>query len=88
MIIEWRRYPVVSERFGRLLGTVDVPGEPEKFEPGCVMTRSVGATKAARGIPQNVVHSTSARLRWDAAKERYIAPEGFPLGRIETFRQL
>lgn len=88
MIITWRRWPVVSERFGRLLGTIEVPGEPGDFEPGHAEAGSIGAVKNARGIPKNVAHPRSMKLRWDAVGRRYIAPEGFPLGRLTTFQQL
>lgn len=80
--IVWRRWPVVSERFGRLLGTVEVPGEPEDFEPGCAAASIILAARNARAHPR------SMKLRWDAVGRRYIAPEGFPLNRLKTFRQL
>lgn len=80
MIIVWRRWPVVSERFGRLLGTVEVPGEPEKWQPEVVIKD--------RETGQIVARSASLKLRWDAAGRRYVAPEKFPLGRLTTFQQL
>ena len=74
MIIEWRRWPVVSARFGRLLGTVEVAGEPEKWQPELEFRGGHG--------PRTL------KLIWDAAERRYIAPFGFPLGRLTTFQQL
>lgn len=81
MIIVWRRWPVVSERFGRLLGTVEVPGEPELWQPRIFEVRPA---------PPPALEATfmNMKLRWDAAGRRYVAPEKFPLGRLTTFQQL
>jgi len=74
MIIVWRRWPVVSARFGCLLGTVEVPGELEMWQPEVEFRGSHG--------PRTL------KLIWDATERRYVAPEGFPLGRLTTFQQL
>lgn len=71
MIIVWRRWPVVSARFGCILGTVEVPGEPEKWQPEL-----------------ELFGPRTLKLIWDADGKRYIAPFGFPLGRLTTFQQL
>lgn len=71
LVIAWHWWPVVSGRFGCLLGVVKVPGEPEKWQPEVELSGS-----------------RTLKLIWDADGKRYIAPFGFPLGRLETFQQL